>query len=429
MTEAGLVRASLETDYDVLVCGGGAAGVGAAIGAAKAGLKVCLVEKYGFLGGAATNAQVYAYCGLFQQGQTPIRAVLGVALEVLDHLKSAGLDGEAIRSETTGNWIVPLDGEVLKFALDSLVLEHGIDVYLHTRVAEVLRTGDRIEAVMLAGMDGRKLVSASAFVDASGDANLAMLAGIPFRVGDAEGRLQAVTMPVRVGGVPKDLQIDRPRLKEVISQYNINGDYPIQRTDGGIIIRLPLSGDMWWMTVDIALEDLSSQSFSAAEMEGRARANAYVGLLKGEMSGFENAYLVATGPQIGIRETRHPLARYEMTGEDVVSGRQRDDAVARAAWPIELHKQAGKPSYTSVGGEGYCHVSLDAIRAKGIDNLWYGGRVIGADSNAYGSVRVMGTAFATGQGAGAAAADFVTSGPIADVRRVQALLVAQNALI
>lgn len=419
----------VEADYDVVVCGGGAAGVGAAIGAAKAGAKVCLVEKYGFLGGAATTSQVYAYCGLFQQGVKPVKAVGGVGEEVIGELRRHGLDGEAFRSETTGNWIVLLDGEVLKFSLDTLVRRYGIDVKLHTRVASVARTAERLEAVTLAGMSGRSRAVAEAFVDASGDANLAMLAGVPYRIGDAEGKLQALTMPIRVGGMARDLTIDRKALQAAIARYNEQGAHPIQRTDGGIVIRLPLSHDMWWMTVDVGLADLTSESFTAAEMEARARANDYVAMLRREMPGFENAYLVATGPQIGVRETRHPAARYEMTGEDVVSGRLRDDGIARAAWPIELHGEAGKPSYTSIGGAGYCHVPYDAIRAKGLENLWYGGRVIGADPNAYGSIRVMGTAFATGQAAGVAAADHVDAGHRPDVARLRARLVEQGALL
>ncbi len=423
------MTARVEADYDVVVCGGGAAGIGAAIGAAKAGARVCLVEKYGFLGGAATNSQVYAYCGLFQQGAEPVAAVSGVGQEVIDELKVHGLPGDAFRSETTGNWIVLLDGEVLKFALDSLARRHGVDVKLHTRVASVARTADRLEAVTLAGMGGRTRIAAEAFVDASGDANLAMLAGVPFRVGDGEGKLQALTMPIRIGGITNDLRIDRTALQGAIARYNESGDYPIQRTDGGIIIRLPLSHDMWWMIVDVPLPDLSSESFTVAEMEARARANDYVALLKREMAGFDNAYLVATGPQIGVRETRHPAARYDLTGQDVVEGRQRDDAIARAAWPIELHGEAGKPSYTSIGGAGFCHVPYDAIRAKGIDNLWYGGRVIGADPNAYGSIRVMGTAFATGQAAGVAAADHVDAGHRTNLARIQVKLREQGALI
>ena len=94
-----------------------------------------------------------------------------------------------------------------------------------------------------------------------------------------------------------------------------------------------------------------------------------------------------------------------MTGEDLLTGRQRPDGVARAAWPIENHESPGKPVYRPIGGDGFADIPLDCLRAKGLDNLYYSGRLIGADAMAYGSIRVMGTAFATGEAAGRAAAE------------------------
>lgn len=278
-------------------------------------------------------------------------------------------------------------------------------------------------------MDGRKHFVADAFVDASGDANLAMLSGESYRVGDGEGKLQALTLPIRIGGLSPGLEIDRCRLQQAIAEYNVSGRFPIARTDGGIIIRLPLSRDMWWMVVDLALNNLGSESFTRAEMAGRAMAHEYLALLKRSVPGFENAYLVATGPQVGIRETRHPHARYMLTRADVTSGRHCAQAVARAAWPIELHGDAGKPIYTPVGGRGYFHVPYDAIRSVSLDNLWYGGRVIGASPEAYGSIRVMGTALATGQAAGIAAADYAGNHQRTDIARIQKRLREQHAIL
>lgn len=418
----------MESQYDVLVCGGGAGGLGAAIGAAKAGAKVCLVEKYGFLGGAATTSQVLAYCGIFQQGQAPVQAVSGVAEDLLDELRALGLDADAHCSETTGNWIVLLDTEILKLALDRLTQRYNIDVRLHTRCAAVSRTGKALEGVTLAGMDGRQRVVAETFIDASGDANLAMLSGVDFRVGSVDQKLQALTMPMRISGVQPNTRVDRNALVELIADYNQHGDYPIARTDGGIIIPLPISADFWWMLVDLPLSDLSSQSFTTAEMSGRAMANDYLQLLR-KLPGFEQSYLVSTGPQVGVRETRHPASRYEMTAEDLLQGRLRDDGIARAAWPIELHAEAGKPVYHSIGGPGYAHIPYDSIRAKGVDNLWYAGRVIGADDEAYGSVRVMGTSFASGEAAGVAAFDYAKHNHDINVARVQQSLLEQGALI
>ena len=393
-----------ETHYDVIVAGGGAGGVGAALGAASSGARVLLIEKYGFLGGAATSSNVLAYCGFFQQGPEPVKAVGGGADLVLNELRALGLNCDPFRSPTTLNWIILLEPEAVKLALDRVLRANGVDVLLHSRVAATTRTADRIEAVTLAAMDGRRRVIGEAFVDATGDANLALVAGLPCRTGSDMGHLQAVTGPIRVGGRDKSVPIDRSAIIAAFEEYNKTGAYPAARPDGGIYTEVPRTGDMWWMMYDCALSDLSSESFTKAEQSARAAAHDYVGVLRRHVPGFENAYLLQTGPQIGIRESRHPPARYELTKEDLLTGRLRADGVARAAWPIEDHTVPGNPTYQAIGGAGYADIPLDCLRAKGLDNLYYAGRTIGADTVAYASVRVMGTAFASGEAAGRAAA-------------------------
>ncbi len=296
-----------------------------------------------------------------------------------------------------------LEPEAVKLALDRVLAAHGVDVLLHTRVAAVSRTADRIQAVTLAGMDGRTRVAAEAFVDATGDANLSLVAGVPYRTGDPMGSLQAISATIRIGGRNRSQPIDRDVIKAAFARYNQTGRWPSAREDGGIYTEIPNTGEMWWMMFDHPMPDLSSASFSQAEQALREAAHEYVALLRADVPGFENAYLVQSGPQIGIRESRHPATRYELTGEDIATGRQRPDGVAKAAWPMEDHSVPGKPVYTPVGGAGWASVPLDALRAKDIGNLYFAGRTIGADAMAYASIRVMGTAFATGQAAGAAA--------------------------
>lgn len=330
------------------------------------------------------------------------------------------MDAEAHCSETTGNWIILLDPELVKLALDQVLAAHGVDVLLHTRVAAASRTAEWLESVVLAGMDGRFRLAAEAFVDATGDANLALVAGLEYREGNGEGHYQAASGPVRIGGLSDDFEIDRNCIISAFDEYNKTGNYPSARQDGGIYTRVPGSSDMWWMMIDLPMPDLSSASYTKAEQRLRAAAHEHVTLLREKVSGFEKAYLVQTGPQLGIRESRHPTARYTLTQADIVAGRKHDHGVARAAWPMEDHSIPGKPVYHSVGGDGYAHIPLDCLRAKGIDNLYYAGRVIGADPMAYASIRVMGTAFASGEAAGTAAAtrhanaaairDLITSG-------------------
>jgi hypothetical protein len=394
-----------ESDYDVIVAGGGAGGIGAALGAARCGARVLLLEKYGFLGGAATSSQVLAYCGFFQQGSEPVPAVAGAGALVLDELKRLGLDASPFLSETTGNWIIRLDPEAVKLALDRVLTEHGVDVLLHTRVAAATRTADMIESVTAAGMEGRWRIGAEAFVDATGDANLSLVAGVDCRVGNDHGHLQAASAPIRIGGLQGDVVFDRGAIRAALDRYNASGGaHPVRRDDGGIYTRVPGSNDMWWLVIDIPMADLTSASYTRAEQVAREAAHDYVKALRGHVPGFDGAYLIATGPQIGIRESRHPEARCALTREDLSTGRRRSDGVARAAWPMEDHSTAGRPAYFEIGGSGYAHVPLDALRARRIDNLWFAGRVVGADPMAYASIRVMGTSFATGEAAGVAAA-------------------------
>ena len=389
-----------ECDYDVIVAGGGAGGVGAALGASLEGAKVLLVEKYGFLGGAATTSNVLAYCGFFQQGLTPVKAVEGVANLVLDEMRGLGVDCDPFCSPTTHNWIILLEPEAVKLALDRVLVKAGVDILLHTRLAAVSRTAHRVESVTLAGMDGRRRVAAATFVDATGDANLSLLAGLDCRTGNDQGHLQAISAPVLVGGRDKSVPIDRAAVIAGFNTYNKSGRFPATRTDGGIFTEVPRTGEMWWMMFDHALPDLSSESFTKAEQVAREAAQDYVQVLRDHVPGFKDAYLASTGPQIGIRESRHPPALYDLTAEDLLAGRQRSDGVAKAVWPIENHAVPGNPVYSPIGGEGFADIPLDCLRAKGMENVYYAGRLIGADPIAYGSIRVMGTSFATGEAAG-----------------------------
>ncbi|MCF6327403.1 MAG: FAD-dependent oxidoreductase [Devosiaceae bacterium] len=419
------MNAKPETDYDVIVAGGGAGGVGAALGAARAGAKTLLVEKYGFLGGAATNSQVLAYCGFFQQGKKPKKAVGGAGDLVLDALKILGSDPDAYCSETTGNWIILLDPEKVKLALDRVLLANGVDILLHTRVAAATRTANHIHSITLAGMDGRIRLSAEAFVDATGDANLALVAGIDCRQGNGKNQFQAASGPIRIGGLDADFVIERQVIVKAFEEYNTAGcKFPLTRHDGGIYTRVPGSSDMWWLMIDFPIQDLSSSSFTKAEIHMRAAANEYVAVLRENVAGFERAYLIQSGPQIGVRESRHPAARYDLSANDIRTGRKREDGIARAAWPMEDHSRPGNPVYEPVGGDGYAHIPMDCLRAKDINNLYYAGRVIGADPLAYASIRVMGTSFATGEAAGVAA-----SMPNADTDQIRKQLSNGGSII
>lgn len=413
--------------FDVVVIGGGAGGMSAAVAAARLGARVLLVEQYGFLGGAASNSMVLAYCGFYQKSATPVPAVLGIGAELLVELGTLGQSVAPVMSRS-GNWIVMLDPESVKFAFDRMCEFAGVQMRLHSKLTAVTTDKGRITSVTLTDHAGTVTIEAGSFVDASGEATLSVLAGVRLTSDiSRDNHVQPVSMPVRIGGVATDTPFDRTVMAGIIARYNATSEMPIPRADGGVMSRLPISGDLWWMTIDLPLGGLSGEDLCAVEREARRQAWRNLELIR-HMPGFERAYLVATGPQIGIRETRRPLSRNDMTGAALEAGARRCDGIGRAAWPMEVHEAPGRACFIDLGGEGFADIPMGSLQAADLGNLYLAGRVIGADQAAYGSIRVMGTAFATGHAAGIAAALGVqaTQAVAEELRRI---LVTQNALV
>lgn len=413
--------------YDVVVAGAGAGGLAAAVGAVRAGARTLLVERYGFMGGAATNSQVLAYCGFFARGETVRQTVFGVGQDLLLELKALGVSIEPIVSKS-GYWVVMLDPEATKLAFDRLARRNGVDVLLHSRLVAADVADGRIGSVTLVDHSGFATVEADAFVDASGEATLSTVAGAQLTLeGGAGAHLQPASFPVRIGGVRKDAKVDRALLTSLIAEHNETAKMKILRADGGVLSRLPLSGEAWWMAIDLDTDGITGRSLTEVEFTARELAWSNLEVLR-RHPGFENAYLVSTGPQIGIRETRRPLSRADVVEKDVLDGRRYDDGVARGSWPAEVHEAPGKARFVDVGGDGYFDIRAGAVEAAGIDNLRLAGRIIGADARAYGSVRVMGTAFATGHAAGVSAA-LRASGQAPDAAVLRKTLEGQGALV
>ncbi len=402
--------------YDVIVVGGGSAGVAAAAGAAQAGARTLLAEAQGYLGGAATHSIVLAWCGFYRQrpASPPERIVRGVADRVLDELERLGMSVAPYYS-ASGNWNIRLNPEATKIALDRAVTVANLDVRLHTSVTGVVRTGGVIEALRLSDHRGCREVSAARFVDCSGDADLAFFAGGKPCPLHEVGHIQPASFPVRITGIAAGQSLDKAARAAALASLERRHGRAELRADGGIMTTLPGTDDVWWLAIEVETNGLDGDDLAEAERDGRALAWRGVDALRRHIPGFERANISGTGPKIGIRETRHVATMAPLSEADVANAVRRDDGIALGGWPMEIHHGPGKTEYRPIAGDGVYHVPIGALRAADFDNLWLGGRTVGADPAAYASVRVMGTAFATGHAAGVAAALF--TGSVGDVQR------------
>ena len=182
------------------------------------------------------------------------------------------------------------------------------------------------------------------------------------------------------------------------------------------------------LLADEELTGISSRDLTKAEISARDQAWGYAAAFRAGLPGFEESYLASTGPHIGVREGRHVIGKETVVGQELVEASHRDDGVARAAWPIELHTRAGESTYEYIANDSWADIPYDCLRSADRDNLWCAGRAISCDSQAYGSLRVMGTGFATGHAAGVGADSWLETGAH-DVEHVRRLLVAQDALV
>ena len=411
--------------YDVVVVGGGSAGVASAIAASRCGCKTLLIERNAYLGGQATNAWVSAFCGFFTKGELPTQCVKGIGDEVLQRLKDYGEDINYVINPSTKNASIRFHPEILKLVLDDLILESAMDVRLCTTLIDVNVNNQKIESIIVMDDDDKYLVKAKVFIDTTGDANLLNSAHIQTMWGDQSHHVQQSSLSCLVDNLPSD-EIKIETIESAIKQAKANGATHLDKERGMII---KVKGDTYgYMTIpSIELNNLSGSTLTQSLIELRKKGNAYVKALKQYAPNFNNVNLKSSAPYLGIRESRRMVGKTMIQGEDVLKAEKSKDSIARAGWPVEMHKNSGL-SYQSICDNDYFGVPLGALVSKDITNLLAAGRCISCDSVALASLRVMGTSFATGQAAGVAAAYYARTNQL-DVEAIQEELIKQNVLI
>lgn len=394
---------------DVVVAGGGPAGLGAAVAAARAGASVLLLERYGFLGGNFTAASVGTVCGLYvRDGDDWDYVSAGLAREFVEMLEERGAGhGPVPFKDTAVLLYVPW---AAKRVADHLVTEEDrIELLLHSFVCDVVTEpgdgGDQILGAVLATKRGLRGVAGSVFVDCTGDADLSCFAGVPTEIGSPGLRQHASMQFVMQHVDAAEAMANLGTLGDVIAE---RGQHLTR--DGGALIPTMRPGEFIGAMTRIRNADGSPidttdpRQATWGEIEGRRRAEEAAEFVKEHVPGFADAFLGDTAPQLGVRETRHVVGEYTLTGDDVTGLARFDDAVAAGAWPQEYHVEGRSTEYRFLPAGGYYQVPFRSLRPRGVANLLVAGRCISADHDALASTRVMAPSLALGQAAGTAAA-------------------------
>ncbi|OXS53739.1 invasion protein [Cohnella sp. CIP 111063] len=395
---------------DVIVVGGGPAGTAAAIGAARLGKKVVLLEKSAQLGGMGTLANVSIFM--------PVGNVTGIYREMIKEMLADDLP--AGHDESIAPQYSPF---LLRQYLNDKMKKEGVDVYFHCEFVGAVREAGAIRAVIVSTREGLRAFEGERVIDCTGDARVAIDAGVSYRTGrEGDGLTQPMTLMFTMQNTGKPV---KPYLPEGCYYYENVSDLPQgrrlyweQRDDGVLLVnmsRVKANGaDM--EQVNYAETEALKQVFSIAHYLQR--------------TGFETYAIAHIAPQTGVRETNQIEGRYTLTEEDVVGGSRFPDAVAQTNYEIDIHSPDAQKTTDERHVDGYDIPYGCMVPATGPDNLLVAGRAISATHVAMSSMRVQATCYALGQAAGIAAALSIEDAvPVGDVEvgKVQAELSKQDA--
>jgi len=406
--------------FDVVVCGAGSAGIAAAAGAAQTGARTLLIERYGFPGGSNTAAMVHSLDAMKNCRDCRRFVVAGVAAELIAELDRLG----GLATEDNPPETMAVHPEYFKIASDRLLARAGVCCLYHALVIGALVEDGRLVGVEVALRDGRALVRAKAFVDCTGDADVAFLAGAPYRL---DGELQALTLWFRVGNVApgrnwRQLEEDCRRALDAAFREGEVGLF-----GGPWVIRVA-AGEVTLNCVRVRGNPVDPLELSRAEGEAREQMLVVFRALRKRVPDFRSSYLLAAAPQLHVRESRKIVGEYVLEESDVVNGARFPDAIAVGAWPVDIHPTdgfVGVHPHKENPPEPY-EIPYRCLVPLAVDGLLVAGRPISTTHRAHGSTRVQGTSMATGHAAGVAAA--LSAGSGAALRRLDPVLLRSTLI-
>lgn len=412
--------------YELVVVGGGFAGVAAAIAAARAGVDVLLVDKGNCLGGAAVNCLVSPFM--------PYSTVIDGKHVVL----SAGIFSEIIRRMDERHAMVGeryFLEEELKFVLNDMVLEAGVKLLFHAYIFKAEKRDGRIASISVATKSGETRIEADYFVDATGDAQLAYLADCPTTLGREPDHLcQPMTLCFRVGNVDRDrFYASQSRWSKIHAQ-KLEAGQLINPRENILVFHTPIPNVLHFNTTRVVKKDPTCpEDVTEAEVLARQQVQEVYELLKEHADGLENSYLMMTAAEIGVRESRMIVGDYVLTETDCKDCTRFEDAIAASNYEIDIHNPEGTGTshYFFKPGEYYT-IPYRCLIPKEATNLLVAGRCISSDHGAQASYRIMPNVCTLGEAAGSAMGLAVKEGKQVrdiDVGALQAELKKNGAFI
>lgn len=438
-------------EVDILIVGGGPAGIIAALAAAEDGLKVALIENRSFLGGNMTiGLPILGFLG-----QKKNQIIKGIPQKFIDRLTQLNAASEH-RPCPLHMSITLVEPEAVKAVAFDMLMEKGIEVLLYTSFADVIMEKNVLKGIVIESKSGREVIFAKAIIDCTGDADVAYRAGVPCEQGNEHGGTQPPTLMFSMAGVDTEqlrLSIsEEPRtyLTDFIPneyfgqnhQYIVVGLRSlIQRareagyilpTDRTIIITGLKKGEAWInMTRVNGVDSTDPASLTRGEFIARKQIGQIIEYLINYVPGFENAYLARTAPFLGIRESRRIVGPYVMTREDILSCRKFDDGIAVASYPLDIHHPIGGDCTLEWSGDCY-DIPYRSLLPLHVDNLIVAGRSVSTTHEAMSAIRVMAPCMAMGEAAGRAAKMAVREGCLlaeVDVSKLREELLTQGAYL
>jgi len=422
---------------DVLVVGGGPAGIAASIAAARHGSKVLLLESTGCLGGVLTSGLLSFWASfddmdrrldvdvvdrllekknektwrtIIKRLPSARRIVKGIPEEILNRLVKAG------GAIDFGTGCAPINPETAKYVFDELMRENGVKVLFFTQAVGVVKKGKTISEIVTASKAGLKTIKADMFIDASGDGDIAALCGVPYEKGrKQDGQMQGVTLVFRLGGVRcfgrsygYDTKADGGRYNALFKKAWKNG-----KVSG--LYRVGCVNSVAGMPGVVAvnsqhcygIDGTVPSSLTKAMMEGRRQIQEMVMLFRQYCKGFEKCFLIDTAALPGVRETRRIKCEYQLTEDDVLGARSFDDSIGKYAWAVDVHLPSlpgEKPRDPFMKPNTAFDIPFRCLVPKGMNNLLLAGRCFSATQKAHGAARLMPACMVMGQAVGTAAA-------------------------